>query len=128
VDTPVRFNMPFELGIAFTLGRIGGTHKIVLLEARRYRLQKTLSDLNGIDPGIHEGTVKGIISCVLSSLAKPAANPDPTAVKRVYDQLHKVIRVLKRNHNRKTVYSRAIFQELVSGAARLARKEGLITS
>ena len=50
VGLPARFNMPFELGIAFTLRRIdGGRHRFVLLEAKGHRLQKTLSDLNGID-------------------------------------------------------------------------------
>ncbi len=50
VELPVRFNMPFELGIAFALSRLERSHKFVLLEAKRHRLQKTLSDVNGIDP------------------------------------------------------------------------------
>jgi hypothetical protein len=73
--------MPFELGIAFALKRIDG-HKFVLLEAKRHRLQKTLSDTNGIDPGIHDGTATGMISCVLSSLAKPTRNPEPGQIER----------------------------------------------
>jgi hypothetical protein len=126
VRLPVRFNMPFELGIAFTLRRIERNHQFILLEAKRYRLQRTLSDVNGIDPGIHGGTVKGMISCVLSSLGKPSANPDPSQVERIYHHLWNAVPVLKANHSRTTIYSRSIFQQLVMGAARLAKKEGLI--
>ena len=126
VNMPVRFNMPFELGIAFALRRIEN-HKFVVFEAERYRLQRTLSDLNGIDPGIHAGTANGVISCVLSSLARPNTNPDPTQVEKLYRQLWKVVPDLKRSFNGKRIYSRAIFQELVAGAAKLAIKQAIIS-
>lgn len=128
VGLPARFNMPFELGIAFTLRRIDeGRHRFVLLEAKGHRLQKTLSDLNGIDPGIHSCTSTGMISCILSSLAKPARNPDFSQIERIRRKLWKTVPFLKRRHHRTTVYSRALFRELVQGATVLAKKEGLIT-
>ena len=127
VGLPVRFNMPFELGIAFALRRID-RHQFILLEAKRHRLQKTLSDLNGIDPGIHGGTVIGMVSCVLSGLAKPTRNPDPHQIERIRRQLWKTVPVLKRRHHRTTIYSRAVFGDLVGGATFLARKEGLIAA
>jgi len=126
VGLPVRFNMPFELGIAVALSRIGRRHKFIMLEAKRHRLQQTLSDANGIDPGIHGATVRGIISCVLSHLGKPRGNPDPRTVSRIQRQLWKTTPFFKRTHGRTTIYSRSIFAELVAGANRLARKEGLI--
>jgi|HubBroStandDraft_6_1064221.scaffolds.fasta_scaffold350003_2 hypothetical protein len=127
VGLPVRFNMPFELGIAVALSRIEGRHKFIMLEARRHRLQQTLSDTNGIDPGIHGATVRGIISCVLSHLGKPRGNPDPQTVSRVHRQLWKTAPFFKRAHGRTNIYSRSIFGELVAGANGLARKEGLIS-
>jgi hypothetical protein len=126
VGLPVRFNMPFEMGIAFAVRRIDGQHRFVLLEAKRHRLQKTLSDLNGIDPGIHGGTVAGMISCVLSSLAKPRRNPDPRQIEHVRRELWRTVPFLKRSHHRSNVYSRALFYDLVGGATMLAGKEGLI--
>src|SRR5205085_8759319 len=80
VELPARFNMPFELGIAFTLARIERNHDFIILEAVRHRLQKTLSDVNGIDPGIHAATARGAISCIVSQLGKPRGNPVPTQV------------------------------------------------
>jgi hypothetical protein len=126
VGLPVRFNMPFELGIAVALSRIEGGHKFIMLEAKRHRLQQTLSDANGIDPGIHGGTVRGVISCVLSHLGKPRGNPDPNTVAHIHRQIWKATPFFKRTHGRANIYSRSIFGELVAGANKLARKEGLI--
>jgi hypothetical protein len=120
--------MPFELGIAVALSRVERRHKFIMLEAKRYRLQQTLSDANGIDPGIHEATTRGIISCALSHLGKPHGNPDPKTVARIHRQLWKTTPFLKTAHGRASIYSRSIFGELVAGAVRLARKEGLIVA
>jgi hypothetical protein len=128
VGLPVRFNMPFELGIAVALSRVEGRHKFIMLEAKRHRLQRTLSDANGIDPGIHGATVRGIMSCVLSHLGKPRGNPDPGIVARIHRQLWKTTPFFKRTHGRANLYSRSIFGELVAGANGLAIKEGLIVA
>lgn len=128
VGSPARFNMPFELGIAVALTRIERDHAFIMLEAKRYRIQKTLSDVNGIDPGIHGATMKGIISCVLSHLGRPRRNPLPRQVERIRRRLWKTVPYLKRTHGRSNIYSRAIFTELVGGAILLARKDGLIAS
>jgi hypothetical protein len=125
---PARFNMPFELGIAFALSRMEERHKFIILEAKRYRLQKTLNDANGIDPGIHNATVRGVISCVLSDLGKPRRNPSLETVALIHRQLWKTIPFLKRSQGRKDIYSRSAFGELVAGANALARKEGLIAA
>jgi hypothetical protein len=126
VELPARFNMPFELGIAVALSRIERSHKFVLLEAKRHRLQKTLSDVNGIDPGIHNAAVKGVISCVLSHLGKSQGNPDARTVASIHRQLWKTTPSLKAIHGRANIYSRSIFSELVDGAIRLAKNEGLV--
>ena len=128
VELPVRFNMPFELGIAVALSRIERSHKFVLLEAKRHRLQRTLSDVNGIDPGIHNAAVKGVISCVLSQLGEPHGNPDAKTVASIHRELWKTIPSLKAIHGRTNIYSRSIFTELVEAATRLAKKEGLVVS
>ena len=126
VGVPVRFNMPFELGIAFTLSRIGNDHKFFILEAREYRLQKTLSDVNGIEPCIHKATAKGIISCAIDHLGTTNEKPDPKTIRRIQRQLWKSVPKLKAIHGRTNIFCRPIFTELVEGAALLAKKEGLI--
>jgi hypothetical protein len=126
VESPARFNMPFELGIAVALSRIDRSHKFVVLEAKRHRLQMTLSDLNGIDPGVHNTTVRGVISCVLSHLGQPHGNPALEIVARIHRQLWRTVPFLKTAHGRSNVYSRSIFGELVENASTLAMSEGII--
>jgi hypothetical protein len=126
VGVPVRFNMPFELGIAVAVSRVDRGHRFVILEKERYRLQKTLSDVNGFDPGIHGATRTGIISCVLSHLGKPHGNVSPSQVEAIRKQLWKTVPVLKRQHGRQSIYSRAIFMDLAAGAILLAKKYRLI--
>jgi hypothetical protein len=126
VGLPVRFNMPFELGIAAALNRIGEGHKFFMLESKRYRLQRTLSDTNGIDPGIHGSTVKGMISCALAHLGKPRGNPDVKTILRIQRQLWKSVNSFKTIHGRTSIYSRPIFRQLVDAATILGKKEGLI--
>ncbi|MBC8277946.1 MAG: hypothetical protein H8E46_06920 [FCB group bacterium] len=62
-----RFNMPFELGIDFGCRLFGkGKHDkiFLILEKERYRYQKSLSDLSGIDITNHNDEPEEIIRCL----------------------------------------------------------------
>src|SRR5436305_2057198 len=63
-DVP-RFNMPFELGMAYALAQ-KVSHDFFVLEEKPFRLQASLSDLNGHDPHIHDSTPSGALRCVLN--------------------------------------------------------------
>jgi hypothetical protein len=126
VGRPARFNMPFELGIAVALNRIRRGHEFILLEAEQHRLSRTLSDLGGIDPGIHGRTVSGVISCVISHLGQPRGNPSLEHVKSLWRDLQRIVPVLKRRHGSGTIYSRAIFHELLDAATLLAAEANFI--
>ena len=62
-----RFNMPFELGLAVALSLSKGNHRWYLLEARDYRLQASLSDMNGFAPQIHHGMPTGILTALTNA-------------------------------------------------------------
>ncbi|PWU13085.1 MAG: hypothetical protein C5B50_19985 [Verrucomicrobia bacterium] len=126
VGHPARFNMPFELGIAVALARYGGRHQFVVLEAERHRLSRTLSDLSGIDPGIHGASAIGIISCLISHLGLPTGNPSIAQVKALDRRLWRAANILKRDYRRDDLYSRAIFQGLVQAGLDLARGMDLV--
>lgn len=57
-----RFNMPFELGIFYSAKRFGnGRHKrkqCIVMERERFRYQKFISDISGIDVKPHKNSVK----------------------------------------------------------------------
>jgi hypothetical protein len=126
VGQPVRFNMPFELGLAIAFNSYRKSRKFVMLEAKRHRLQITLSDVNGFDPGVHRATVQGVLSCVLSHLGKPSGNPTLAQVRKIYRALSKLVKRLKREHGRDKIFYRPIFNDLVILATEIAEAECLL--
>ena len=129
VGNPARFNMPFELGIAYAL-RVYNLERtrylFILLESEPYRLSRTLSDLAGHDPVIHYGKPMGVISAILDSLGSRRADPSPSDVYMLWKKLIKVSRLLKSEHHRETIYSRNLFKKLVASATELAVEANLI--
>jgi hypothetical protein len=58
-----RFNMPVELGLALYRSKVTqGRHRVYIFESKPYRTQRSTSDVNGIDPQIHRGTVTGLMA------------------------------------------------------------------
>jgi len=130
VGNPSRFNMPFELGIAYALRWFHGSARrylFVLLESEPHRLSKTLSDLAGHDPLIHYGKPMGAITSVLDSLGAGGGEPSPQEVHRLWKHLMRAVRVLKEQQRRETVFSRTMFRLIVAAAAELATEAGMIT-
>ena len=85
-DLP-RFNMPFECGVFVGAQMFGGpahaSKAFLLLEAKAYRAQKTLSDAAGLDPRVHNNSVKRIVVCVRDFLADHI-NPRPLGSDYMY--------------------------------------------
>ncbi len=63
-----RFNMPFELGIFFSAKHFGeGAHKrkqCIILDKTKYRYQKYISDISGVDVTAHKNSAKTAIVSV----------------------------------------------------------------
>jgi hypothetical protein len=72
-----RFNMPLELGMAMFLAhREPDRHAWVALVPDEVSRTKLVSDLNGFDPEVYDGTVGQLVHRVTSFLAsQPAALP-----------------------------------------------------
>src|SRR5262249_23055089 len=85
-----RFNMPFELGLA--VGRTKRRHlkhEWFVFEARRFRLQRSLSDLNRVDPPIPPGPPHRVLVELTKALVR--ADRQPTI-----EELTEIYRVLRR--------------------------------
>lgn len=121
---PARFNMPFELGLACAI-RQRQRHDFVVLERQPHRLDIHLSDLRGIDPKIHYGTVRGAICAVLEVLGRRSANMDTARVMKVYRRLMRYVPSLKRRHGRVDLYGARIYAELVALSLETAAEFGL---
>lgn len=68
--------MPFELGLAVTWASINPErHQWFVFEKKAYRVQKSLSDLNGSDPRIHDGRVQGVMRELCNVFIRPRNQP-----------------------------------------------------
>lgn len=126
VTPPPRFNIPFELGIAYALSKLHA-HKFIVFESKYYRSDITLSDLKGVDSLIHRNKPRKVISCVLSELGSTRQPPDIEQVMKIFNQLCRIAPRLKHSHRGSKVFERPIIRGLIAAAIEQAVTMGLIT-
>jgi hypothetical protein len=105
-----RFNMPFEAGLAVGIARNTPSHEWRLLEGRRYRLQQSLSDLNGFDPVIHEDRPEGMLAAVANLF--PRHDVDDEHILEIYRELRR----FRRGSIADDPYTPRAFEQLVRAA------------
>src|SRR5437867_2075545 len=115
VTLPPRFNIPFELGIAYALSKLH-SHKFIILESKRYRSDVTLSDLKGVDFMVHGNQPRRVVSCVLSELGSTRRAPDIDQVLDIFNHLRRLAPRLKRSHKGAEEFYRPVFHSLMTAA------------
>lgn len=123
---PVRFNMPFELGLACAMAEYRKPHSYFVMEKKPYRLDRTLSDFKGQDPLIHHDRPRRIIGGVISTLQTKSKSVDPNEVYKNFKILWAIAKELKKGYGENTIFSRAIFIRIVEAGTRLAMTAGHI--
>lgn len=123
-DVP-RFNMPFELGMAYALAQ-KVSHDFFVLEEKPFRLQASLSDLNGHDPHIHDSTPSGALRCVLNCFGAPSGVPSMPALEALARQLVKLALKLQREMGVTSPFHPYIFRRIVTAGIEIARHRSLI--
>ena len=113
VGGPARFNMPFELGIACAIREHSDRHEFVVFEKRPHQLLRYLSDLNGIDPRVHHGTISGTIRAVLDAIDSPHGNPNAASVLRLYRRMIRYLPTIKCEHATTSLFSIRTYGDLV---------------
>jgi hypothetical protein len=114
-----RFNMPFELGLAVAVSLADAAagrapHQWRTLEAKRFRLAASLSDISGYDGFVHHGTVAGTFEALLDIFAGLKHRPLHDA-----KDLHWVFRRLRQfqfGHLKSGPFGAKSFRELVWNA------------
>jgi hypothetical protein len=108
-----RFNMPVELGLALYRSHVTrGKHRVYVFESKAYRAQRSTSDINGIDPQIHNGTAKGVMKGLRNIFRQPG---DVTTVPEMlvsYLSLKRRIPELKLNAGGKSLFEASVFRDL----------------
>jgi hypothetical protein len=112
-QTP-RFNMPFELGlcVADANRREGQKQNWFVFEAVANRVDKSLSDLKGTDPKIHDATVRGVLSGLCNIFRRPGRQPTVPQMMQIYRRLRKNQAAILKKAGSDTLYTRRIFADV----------------
>jgi len=127
VNLPVRFNMPFELGLACAIREQNPDHhSFFILEAQPHRIQQHLSDVNGIDPKIHHNTAEGGLTTILETLERPGGNPSVAQVRPLLNVMLSLVPQFRADHGNRPFHSKAVYQSFVAGCFEQAAEMGLL--
>ena len=95
------------------------------LQPNRCRLQKSLSDLNGYEVNVHEGTIEGMVAVLLDIFPYRPSQPGPTELRALCRLLAKAAPEIKIQSNRDLFRPRA-FDLLRETAAEFARRTRIL--
>jgi hypothetical protein len=119
-----RFNMPFELGLAVARAANGRqAHEWYLFESKAHRLNKSLSDLDGTDPYIHDGRPEGVLRAMLNALVRKRNPPTLPALYSTYRELRTAASKLKKQLAGASLFEARAFKELVTVAVTICSRE-----
>jgi hypothetical protein len=115
-----RFNMPLELGLAIAWAKLNpGRHTWFVCESIDRRAQKSVSDLNGSDFNIHNGTPEGVMRELNNAFVRPVYRPTVPKMMRSYEALKRLLPTLKSNSGSTSVFTARMFADLIATAAEL---------
>ena len=109
-----RFNMPFELGLAVSKQKSSKSkqHSWYVCESRNFRLMKSLGDLNGTDPFIHNGTINGVFRELCNMFRRPVRQPTVRQMRAIYRDLTGSLPVILRGAGSRTMFNARVFKDL----------------
>jgi hypothetical protein len=123
-----RFNMPFELGLAVgdNIRRGAASHTWFVFERVAWRLQKSLSDLNGTDVYIHNGSSHGVFRELLSAFVRNRRQPTVGQMREIYEALMRSLPNILDETGTASPFEASVFRRLTVVAralsARVARR------
>ena len=104
--------MPFELGLIVGAARAANwKHDWFVFEAKRNRLLKSLSDLNGTEPYIHGAKPLGVLRQLANALPRTQQRPTLDDLKKVHRDIREAAPKIKREWG--TLFDTRPFGELV---------------
>jgi len=114
-----RFNLPFELGLAVASAKLQRVRENwYVFEAVRHRLSKSLSDLDGSDPYIHNSTPERLLRELTNALVRRRRQPTVRQLEDLYSDLKKAVPALKRELKTDTLFAARPFRDLITVATR----------
>ncbi len=115
--------MPFELGLAVAWQISNPTkHTWFVFEAKAYRVQKSLSDLNGTDPNIHGGKVAGVMRELSNVFRRPLNQPTVPEMMTTFNAISRRSGKILKEAGTKSLFEARAFQDLCYEAKIAAEK------
>jgi hypothetical protein len=110
--------MPFELGLTVTWAKLNpDRHSWFVFETKARRVQKSLSDLDGSDPNIHDGTVEGVMREICNAFVRSrAVRPSVPEMMRTYRGISRNLNAITAEAGARSVFEARIFDDLCFAA------------
>ncbi len=115
-----RFNMPFELGLAVCHEKTHGQHTWFVFETVKWRLQKSLSDLNGTDIYIHDGRIHGVFRELAQAFVRSQRQPTVQQMRTIYDKTRNMLPNLLAEAGASGPFQARVFRDISVYASALA--------
>ena len=117
-----RFNMPFELGLAVALDASSSRKRSswFVFETAQWRIQKSLSDLNGTDAYVHGGSVDGVFRELAKAFVRITKQPTVQHMRTIYDRSTTVLPKLLADAGSEGPFQARVFQDLIVYAGSVA--------
>ena len=113
--------MPFEVGLAVATASWHPAHQWFVLEARPYRVQRTLSDLGGTDAYIHGGAPRKLLIALTDALVRVGKQPSLDELLRLFRFLSAKAVDIRKNYG--TLFGPRAFKDLTFVAFDFAARE-----
>ena len=118
-----RFNMPLELGLAlYRSHTTNGRHRVFVFEEKPYRTLQSTSDINGMDPQIHNGRPKGVMVGLRNIFHQPERTTTVPEMLASYRAVKRKLPELRRNAGSKSLFEASVFHDLLVVAALVERE------
>lgn len=107
-----RFNMPFELGLTVAQQKHKKKESWYVFESTGYRMEKSLSDLNGTDAKIHEGKVAGVFAELCQIFKRRGRQPTVQQMARIYREVRRNQAAILKESGAKSPYKARAFRDI----------------
>lgn len=108
-----RFNMPFELGLTVGLDKAQQRGRSwAVSESKARRVQKSLSDLNGTDVYIHDGTIRGVFRECVNIFVESSRRPTVQQMLAIYRRLRASFGETLRRSGQRSPFNARVFRDL----------------
>jgi hypothetical protein len=101
--------------------RFDSEHRWYVFEAKRFRVLKSLSEINGTEAYIHGGQPTAVLPELTNALARSRHKPTVRQFQAVYRDVKRAAEALKRDLATRTLFDTRPFNDLVLAATITAR-------